>query len=287
MTTGPHRPATGPLQAYLFADPAAHSLSPVMHRAAFRHAGLPGEYEARRVPPEDLPAALRGLRVPPACGANLSLPHKEAALALMDDLTPAARAIGAVNTVICRGEDLIGENTDAPGLLDALAPLTGPDRGQAAVLGAGGAARAAVWALQRDGWAVTVVNRTLARAEALTAELGGTAVAAADVPWEDMALLVNASSAGLSRPDESPVTDEVVARLPAGAAVYDMVYRPAETRLLRQARAAGHRAENGLSMLAAQARLSFLAWTGADVPLHVFLNAAQAALEPQAQGEAP
>ena len=287
MTTGPHRPATRPLQAYLFADPAAHSLSPVMHRAAFQYAGLPGSYEARRVPPEDLPVALTGLRAPPICGANLSLPHKEAALTLMDHLTPAARAIGAVNTVIRRGQELIGENTDAPGLLDALAPLTGPDRGQAAVLGAGGAARAAVWALQRDGWAVTVVNRTLARAEALTAELGGTAVAAAEVPWESMALLVNASSAGLSRPDESPLRDEVVARLPAGAAVYDMVYRPAETRLLRQARAAGHRAENGLSMLAAQARLSFLAWTGADVPLQVFLNAARVALDPPAAGEAP
>ncbi len=266
-----------PRRAYLYADPAAHSRSPAMHRAAFAHAGLSGTYEAVRVPPPELPAALARLRQPGVLGANLSLPHKEAALPLLDALTAAARATGAVNTVLHRDGQLIGENTDAPGLLAALegAQAPAPHAGLTVVLGAGGAARAAVWALRSQGRDVRVVNRTLARAEALVRELGGRAQVAGDVPWEQVGLLVNASSAGLSRPAETPLPGLDFSRLPAGALVYDMVYQPRETRLLREARAAGVRAENGLSMLAHQARLAFLAWTGADVPVSVFFEAAQ------------
>nr|WP_234009178.1 shikimate dehydrogenase [Deinococcus sp. NW-56] len=263
-----------PRQAYLYADPAAHSRSPAMHRAAFAHAGLAGTYEAVRVPAPELPAALARLREPGVLGANLSLPHKEAALSHLDGLTPAARAIGAVNTVVNRDGRLRGENTDAPGLLAALAEAQAPATGLAVVLGAGGAARAAVWALRSQGREVRVVNRTLARAEALVRDLGGTAQATGDVSWPGVTLLINASSAGLDAPEETPLPDFDFSRLPPDALVYDMVYRPAETRLLREARAAGLRAENGLSMLAHQARLAFLAWTGVDVPVSVFRAAA-------------
>lgn len=282
---------SGALRAYLYADPAAHSRSPQLHRAAFAHAGLAGEYTALRVPPADLPAALACLRTPGTLGANLSLPHKEVALPWLDELSDAARAVGAVNTVIHRDGRLIGENTDAPGLLAALLDLGAGgvgDReadGPVVVLGAGGAARAAVYTalilLERD---VFVVNRTRARAEELAAfwkaedaEFQVRAADLPDIPWPEVRLIVNASSAGLDAPDETPLPDFDFAALPPGALVYDMVYSPRETRLLRDARAAGVRAANGLGMLAHQARLAFAAWTGVDVPAGVLLAALEEA----------
>ncbi|GGB57039.1 shikimate dehydrogenase [Deinococcus soli (ex Cha et al. 2016)] len=268
-------------RAFLFADPAAHSLSPRMHGAAFTHAGLPGTYEARRVPTGELASAVAGLRAPGVLGANLSLPHKEAVVPLLDSLSDAARAVGAVNTVIHRDGQLHGENTDAPGLLAALRDAGLPDLGPGepvVILGAGGAARAAAFVALRDlGARAWIVNRTLDRARALAAAFRphGEVQAAApdDVPWADTPLVINASSAGLNDPEQTPLDASFLARLPAGALVYDMVYKPAETRLMREARALGLNAENGLGMLAHQARLAFTAWTGADVPVRVFLDA--------------
>nr|WP_221269517.1 shikimate dehydrogenase [Deinococcus budaensis] len=279
------------MRAYLYADPAAHSRSPALHRAAFAHAGLPGEYTALRVPAPDLPAALARLRTPGTLGANLSLPHKEAALPWLDELSDAARAVGAVNTVIHRGGRLIGENTDAPGLLAALHGLgvgAAGDRavaGPVVVLGAGGAARAAVYTalilMKRD---VLIVNRTRVRAEELAASWAqaeaGAEVRAADlaaVPWPQVRLIVNASSAGLDAPGQTPLPGFDFSALAPGALVYDMVYSPRETRLLQDARAAGVRAENGLGMLAHQARLAFRAWTGVDVPAGALLAALEEA----------
>ncbi|MFC6800759.1 shikimate dehydrogenase family protein [Deinococcus caeni] len=130
---------------------------------------------------------------------------------------------------------------------------------------------------------VTVVNRTLERAQAIAADwqvpdadFQVAALPAHAAPWESAALVVNASSAGLNDPDQTPLDAAFLARVPAGALVYDMVYKPAETRLMREARAAGLNAENGLGMLAHQARLAFRAWTGADVPVEVFLDALNA-----------
>ncbi|UQN07897.1 shikimate dehydrogenase [Deinococcus sp. QL22] len=255
-----------------------------MHRAAFAWAGLAGEYRAVRVPPADLGAAIAELRQPGILGANLSLPHKEATLPFLDKLTPAARAIGAVNTIIQQEGKLLGDNTDAPGLLAALADAGVSKDGAAVVLGAGGAARAAVWALRSQLGSqirqVFVINRTRAKAARLTADLGGLAADLNEVQWAGVGLLVNASSAGLSAPDESPLPDFDFSPLPLSALIYDMVYKPAETRLMREARAAGLRAENGLGMLAHQARLAFLAWTGVDVPVRVFLDALHAAQLP-------
>lgn len=253
-----------------------------MHAAAFAWAGLRGEYRAQRVEPAALPAQIAALRRPGVLGANLSLPHKEAALPLLDALSDAARRIGAVNTVIHRGGQLSGDNTDAPGLLRALEDAgVGAQEGAVVVLGAGGAARAAVYAaLTGLGREVYVVNRTPQRAQALAAAWvrpqGAALVRAVDVegvPWEQVGLVINASSAGLGAPEESPLPDFDFGRLPAGAGVYDMVYQPHETRLLRDVRSAGRRGENGLGMLAHQARLAFAAWTGVEVPPQVFLGA--------------
>ncbi|MFC4639293.1 shikimate dehydrogenase [Deinococcus hohokamensis] len=272
----------GPQQAYLFADPAAHSLSPRMHRAAFAWAGLDGAYEARRVTADELPQAVAGLRHTGVLGANLSLPHKESVVALLDDLTPAAQSIRAVNTVVHREGRLTGDNTDAPGLAQALSDAGYPwsQGAGVVVLGAGGAARAAVYTALRGEQNVWVLNRTRARAEELAADWTAPnpeiQVRAADrheIPWSEVGLIINASSAGLNAPDETPLAEFDFGTLRPGALVYDMVYKPAETRVMREARAAGVRAENGLGMLAHQARLAFAAWTGRDVPVEVFLSA--------------
>jgi len=269
-------------RAFLYADPAAHSLSPHMHNAAFDAAGVPGRYEAVRVPPGDLPAAITRLRAPDVLGANLSLPHKESALVHLDEVTDAARRIGAVNTIIHRQGMLIGDNTDAPGLLCALRDADAPRNGPVVVLGAGGAARAAVYALraERDVW---VWNRTLQKAERLAddfdapgTEFSVRAAALASIPWSEVTLVINATSAGLNAPDESPLPH--LPPLASGALVYDMVYKPLRTRLMRDAEVAGHRAVNGLGMLAHQAHLAFTAWTGASVSPSVFLNALERAI---------
>lgn len=254
-----------------------------MHNAAFAAAGIAARYQACDIVPAQLAEALERLRAEQVLGANLSLPHKEVALPLLDSLSAAARAIGAVNTVVRRGNQLHGDNTDAPGLLLALQDAGDPGQGSmiqgngiqgaAAVLGAGGAARSAVWALRSQGREVYVYNRTPARAEGLVADLGGVAASLDALPWDKLSLVVNASSAGLGDPDTSPLPDGALALLPEYALVYDMVYKPAQTRLLRQAQAAGRRGANGLGMLAHQARLSFLAWTGQDLPVGVFLGA--------------
>ncbi|PYE56627.1 shikimate dehydrogenase [Deinococcus yavapaiensis KR-236] len=246
-----------------------------MHAAAFRAADLAGSYEARRVPSAELASAVTSLRTRDVLGANVSLPHKEAVVPLLDDLTPAARSVGAVNTIVRDGETLLGDNTDAPGLMAALSEVGAPKSGLAVVLGAGGAARAGVFALREAGFEVHVCNRNLDKAARLAEEFGVSWNAFGDVPWSDAALVVNATSAGLNAPDESPLP--TFPPLPSNAFVYDMVYAPEDTRLVREARAAGSRAESGLSMLAQQARLSFLAWTGVDVSVKVFLNAAREA----------
>lgn len=272
-----------PLRAFLFADPAAHSLSPQMHAAAFAHAGLNGRYEALRVPSEDLALAIAGLRVQGVLGANLSLPHKESALPQLDSLSDAARTIGAVNTIIHTDGQLRGDNTDAPGLLAALhdsGMLALPADRDVVILGGGGAARAAAYVALHDlRGRVWIVNRTLDRALTLARDfspLGDVhAAQPADVPWKRVALIINASSAGLNDPDQTPLDAGFLAELSADALVYDMVYKPAQTRLMREARTCGLRAENGLGMLAHQARLAFRAWTGAAVPVRVFLDALQ------------
>lgn len=249
-----------------------------MHRAAFRWAGLNGEYDAVRVTPEELPGRLVAVRhAPDVLGLNLSLPHKEAALPLLDSLSDAARHIGAVNTVVRRGTRLHGENTDAPGLRRALEDAGLLPTRSVVLLGAGGAARAAFYLLQHLHVPLYVVNRSPERAERLLQSFGqGTvqahALSAEQVPWGEVGLIINSSSAGLNDPHQTPLPDFDFGRC-TQAGVYDMVYTPTETRLMREARAAGLPAENGLGMLAHQARLAFHAWTGVDVPVQVFLDA--------------
>ncbi len=269
------------MKAFLLAHPAGHSLSPLLHRAAFAYAKLEGEYTALDVLPEHLAAALEALKSLGVLGCNLSLPHKEAALEHLESVSSEARAIGAVNTVVHRDGLLHGLNTDAPGFMAALGDQNYTPSGIAVVLGAGGAARAAVHALVNAGVEVWLHNRSFARVLALQAELapkGRTFVHQSQIPWEQVSLLVNSSSAGLNKPDQSPLEGDETQHFPRlahGALVYDMVYKPLETKLVRDARAAGHRAQSGLGMLIHQARLAFLEWTGVAVPAEVMLEGVQ------------
>ena len=268
-------------------DPIAHSRSPAMHNAAFAALGLDWCYLALHVRPAQLEAALRGLVALGFVGANVTIPHKERAAALVDELAPAARAIGAVNTLTVRGERLLGDNTDAGGLLMALAEAGVAVAGEeAVVLGAGGSARAAVYALGGTARAVSVANRSLERAEALVGALAPGArarleaipladAAALGARLERAAVLVNATPVGMQPgADESPLPAGV--RLPGQLAVLDLVYAPRQTALLRQAAAQGCRTVEGLRVLVHQGALAFESWTGQAAPIEVMALAAEA-----------
>ncbi|TMM01994.1 MAG: shikimate dehydrogenase [Actinobacteria bacterium] len=248
--------------------PVAHSRSPQMHAAAFAALGLAGwRYQRLPVPPELFAETVRALPGAGFAGANVTVPHKEAALALADEATPAARAIGAANTLTFREDGPIAaDNTDAPGLLAALpVAIAG---GTALVLGAGGSARAAVYALREAAAReVAVFNRTRERAEALAAALGAR-VAAAPEPAD---LLVNCTSVGLDDPDALPVDPRDLDRV---GAVVDLVYRPGGTALVRAARARGLPCADGLEVLVQQGARSFAIWTGIDPPVDVMRAAA-------------
>jgi shikimate dehydrogenase len=260
--------------------PVAHSRSPAMHNAALRALGMEGwRYQALPVPEDLFAETVRALGAAGFVGANVTIPHKQAALALADRASVAAREIGAANT-LCFAPDgtIAAENTDAPGLIAALEQLAGlPARPSALVLGAGGSARAAVWALREAGAReVTVWNRTPERAAALARELGARAVSAP----ERADLLVNCTSVGLERSASEPeglnqlgLTFDQVGEYPY---VVDFVYRSGATPLLAAAREHGARTLDGLEILLAQGALSFELWTGRRAPLEVMRSAATA-----------
>ena len=245
--------------------PVAHSRSPAMHNAALRAAGLDGwEYLTLPLPPELFAETVLALPAAGFRGVNVTIPHKEAALALADEASPAARAIGAANTLTFEpGGAIAADNTDAPGLLEALGERVDPAGRSAVVLGAGGAARAAAWALAGAGAEVSVWNRTAARAAALAADLGvhhAAVPAAADI-------VVNATSVGLD-PNIDPFKAIPLKAdtFEAGSYVIDLVYGSGETRLLAAARSRGARVIDGLEILVAQGAASFERWTGMTAP---------------------
>ncbi|HZH28647.1 MAG TPA: shikimate dehydrogenase [Azospirillaceae bacterium] len=248
--------------------PVAHSRSPRLHNWWIRRHGLDAAYIPMPVPPDRLAEALRALPALGMRGCNLTLPHKEAALAVLDEVDPAARRIGAVNTVVVQADGrLRGSNTDAFGFLANLrvgAPDWHGSAGPAVVLGAGGGARAVVAALlEADVPEVRLVNRSLERAERLALDLGGPVRVLGWDAREDAlggaALLVNTTQLGM---DGQPPLDLRLDGLPPGAVVTDIVYTPLETALLAAARARGNAVVDGLGMLLHQARPGFEAWFG-------------------------
>jgi shikimate dehydrogenase len=256
--------------------PVAHSRSPAMHAAALAAAGLHDwSYQRLPVPPEAFAETVCALPALGFRGANVTIPHKEAALALAGEATARARAIGAANTLTFDDGAIHADNTDAPGLIAAMPDVT--DR-TALVLGAGGSARAAVWALQRAGAAdVAVWNRTPVRARELAAALGARAVTAP----EAFDVLVNCTSVGLHDPDATFKALPLEAdSLTAGSLVVDLVYRPGGTRLLEAARTRGADVVDGLEILVAQGAASFERWTGRTAPRQAMREAVDPIAEP-------
>lgn len=253
--------------------PVGHSRSPAMHTAALAELGLAGEwsYEAIEVAPDEFERRVREMPGEGFAGANVTVPHKGAALALASLLSETAREIGAANTLSFGAGEVRADNTDAQGLLDALpAPVAGK---RALVLGAGGAARAAVWALAREGAEVEVWNRTALRAEHLCAELGGSPVAAPD--QGTYGLIVNTSAAGLGGEDPFAELPLDPAGFTGGQVVVDLVYGERPSPLLAAAEAAGGTAVDGIEVLVRQGALSLRIWTGRAAPLEIMRNAAR------------
>ncbi len=267
--------------------PVAENPTCVMQEAAFAELGLEWSYLTIEVKPEDLPDAMRGVRAFGMKGINLTIPHKVAVMPLLDEISPDATQIGAVNTVRRVGDRLIGENTDGKGFLRGLREEAGIDpRGKRVViLGAGGAARAICVELALAGAAqLTVVNRTVERGEALVADLKARTGANAHFePWVgpypvgwEADILVNATSIGLYPDvDAMPPVDLKVA-LP-DLVVCDVVPNPPETRLIRTARAQGLKTLTGLPMLVYQGAIGFEMWTGRKAPEAVMKRALEEA----------
>jgi shikimate dehydrogenase len=257
-------------------QPIAHSRSPAMFAAAFEETGLAAEwsYEAVELAPAEFEAGVRRLAAEGYVGANVTIPHKEAALELAGDRSPAARGIGAANTLSFEAGRIRADNTDAPGLLAALPEDPAGDR--ALVLGAGGAARAAIWALREAGATVTVWNRTAERAETVAAELGVDAVRAGQAPpLAECELLVNATALGLEAGD-GPSSSQIAGFKALGVdvdqfsdrqVVVDLVYGSAETELVKAAKDRGAEAIDGGEILVRQGAASFTIWTGLEAPL--------------------
>ncbi|HMI91291.1 MAG TPA: shikimate dehydrogenase [Polyangiales bacterium] len=267
--------------------PVAHSRSPAMHNAAFAALGLDALYVPLAVPPARLPAAIAALRTLDVAGANATLPHKSALIALLDQVEPAALAIGAVNTIVRDGARLLGANTDAEGLARSLQYAgVGLAGMRALVLGTGGAARAAVVGLAGAGVErIAIAGRRRDQAQQLALELGAhcapCALDACDLAALPPALLaacdllVQATSATLGDGADAQAfaASIALAELPAHAVVCDLVYKPLHTALMRAASARGLRTVDGLGMLLHQGALAFERWTGQPAPLEIMRRA--------------
>lgn len=290
------RSLTPPARLTVFGNPVAHSKSPSFQNAALRACEIPAQYVKVHVLPEELPAALRALPGADFLGANITIPHKAATLANVDEAEEYARKAGAVNTVLVDGQQLLGFNTDGPGLLRALREEFYADLRDLRVmlLGAGGGAGRAI-AVQcalESCERLVLVNRTFEKAKELARELSpyfrsdrlvGPAERLEAIPHEERALreqlakvdlLINATSVGMKRTDPRLIPAGL---LTPNLMVYDTVYAVGKTRLIEDAEAAGARASNGLSMLLHQGALSFEIWFGQPAPLEVMRGALKAA----------
>jgi shikimate dehydrogenase len=269
----------------IFGYPLHHSLSPLFQQAALDALGIDAKFEGWPTTPEKFAEAVEGLRADDCLGCCITQPHKEAALELVDELDPAAEAIGAINTIVNTNGRLKGYNTDAPGFIRGLREAAGfePEGKSALVLGAGGAARGIVYALREAGVTrMSIANRTEERAQVLANDMSRARfrpdAMSLDVdklanvaPYAD--LIVNATSMGMrggSAMGESPVPPELIS---GNAVCYDAVYVPPTTPFLEAAEDAGATIAGGLSMLIYQGAEGFKLWTGQDAPVDVMFAA--------------
>jgi len=270
--------------------PVAHSVSPQMHNAAFEHLGLDWEYIPFEIHPEDLKKGIDGLRAEGVLGFNVTIPHKEAIIPLLDEVTKLPRLIGAVNTVKNENGKLVGYNTDGAGFVDSLKFDAGvdPKEKNVVLLGAGGAAKAVAVMLAETGAAsISITDIDEKKADDLSAHVGshfnskicslktGSADLAAAISNAD--IVVNATPIGMHpKENECPIAES--SGLRAESIVFDLIYNPPETKLMKLAKEKGAKAVNGLGMLVRQGAISLSIWTDHDAPVDVMLKAAKEAL---------
>lgn len=295
-------------QVGLIGWPVSHSVSPAMFNTAFTALGLNWRYNVYPAPPDALSQILKDLRAKGVRGLNVTVPHKRAVMAFVDAVNPEAKAIGAVNTITIAGSadspKWYGMNTDIKGFQDDLAAALDPvvDRTpRALILGSGGSARAVAYVLAQLGYQITVAARNASQGLELIRDVQSGVAAPAQapsdllttqwrmkmvaIPWNKITdaarrcyLIINCTPVGMwPAINDSPWPEDVP--IPATAVVYDLVYRPAKTRLMQQAEAAGTRAIGGLGMLVRQGAASFRLWTGQEPPLDRMAEAARKALD--------
>jgi shikimate dehydrogenase len=269
----------------LIGYPLAHSLSPRIHNEAIKNCGLECNYLLYPIQSDDLQGLkniLDKIRDGVLTGVNVTIPHKQNVVAFLDELTPVAKSIGAVNTIYMSKGKLIGENTDSPGFLTDLNRILAAEHykkglvKKALVLGAGGSAHAITYALVNNGWNVIISSRKPEQSERLIAQFPENNSALTRIDYDangfnanilDRFLVINATPVGMSPAiDKSPWPEGMP--LPPVSVIYDLVYSPRETKFIKDARLAGHQAFNGLGMLVEQAALAFKIWTGFDVARH-------------------
>ncbi|MBA1340861.1 MAG: Shikimate dehydrogenase (NADP(+)) [ANME-2 cluster archaeon] len=273
----------------MFGDPVEHSLSPVIHNAAYKALGMDCEYHKFRVTMDDLEGAIKGAKAMGFGGLNLTIPLKEKALGIVEpDIM--ARAIGAVNTIEFSGDaiaGIAGHNTDGIGAVKALA-ASGVDipNSRVLILGAGGASRAVAYQLAKDGARVTIANRTPGRAQELAGNVrsvgdaSGTGLEELPGLTENADIIINTTSMGMHPDtDRTLVTADM---MHTGQVIFDIVYSPLETRLLREAKKAGAITIDGIRMLILQGAESFRIWTGIEPPVGVMEQAVRDVIEPMA-----
>jgi len=271
----------------LIGYPLGHSLSPKIHAAALRSCGLEGDYSLFPVHPDDaqgLRDLLSRLRSGELQGLNVTIPHKQNVIPYLDELTSTAKSIGAVNTIYLQENKLIGHNTDAPGFLRDLNHFLANHQSpnfqitkSSIILGAGGSARAVVYALVNDGWEVTIAARRMEQAGQLAASFARHRVHIADsrlsnIELSNISLVVNTTPIGMTpNIDASPWPENLP--FPHAAAIYDLVYNPPETKLMKDACLQDLSATTGLGMLVEQAALAFEIWTGHKPPRETMFGA--------------
>lgn len=276
---------SGAFNLGLIGYPLDHSLSPQIHGAALRWWGLKGSYDLFPIPPlpkgkKPLRGLLQQVRAGTIHGLNVTIPHKQNIIPLLDQLTPAAKAIGAVNTIYQQDDHLIGDNTDAAGFwTDLQRSAASVLPGNALILGAGGSARAVAYALLIHGCTLTIAARRIEQAQEISnqfsvfrKQINVIDLSAVQLPTTSLQLVINTTPVGMHpHSDASPWPDSLP--FPGNVIVYDLVYNPRETLFVRQAHKAGLSATTGLGMLIEQAALAFERWTGKKAPRQVMAEA--------------
>jgi shikimate dehydrogenase len=265
----------------IIGDPVAHSLSPVMHNAAFEKLGMDAVYLAFRVSPEEVGDAIRGAKSLGISGLNVTIPLKEKALFFVD-AEPIAKKIGAINTIDFSSGTPVGYNTDGIGLLRVLKETVGQIKGKnVLILGAGGAAKAISFYLDGEGAKITIANRTKERAVHLTSKLSNADFIGLGVELEKRIeasdILINATSVGMHPNEDATLVSADM--MHPDLVVFDIVYNPMETKLLREAKRAGVKKRvDGVKMLVYQGAASFKIWTKEEPPIETMEKAVRAAL---------